>query len=56
MEADASVGLSEEQIADLKEAFAMFDINGDGTLGVAMELWKKTTTCSHLCIFLHRYY
>jgi hypothetical protein len=24
--------LTEEQIADLKEAFAMFDINGDGTL------------------------
>lgn len=23
-------GLSEEKIADLKEAFAMFDINGDG--------------------------
>ena len=22
--------LSEEQLADLKEAFAMFDINGDG--------------------------
>lgn len=31
VEADASVGLSEEQVADLKEAFAMFDINGDGT-------------------------
>ena len=31
MESDASVGLSEEQVADLKEAFAMFDINGDGT-------------------------
>jgi Ca2+-binding EF-hand superfamily protein len=28
---DASAGLTEEQIADLKEAFAMFDINGDGT-------------------------
>ena len=24
-------GLTEEQVADLKEAFAMFDINGDGT-------------------------
>jgi Ca2+-binding EF-hand superfamily protein len=23
--------LSEEQMGDLKEAFAMFDINGDGT-------------------------
>jgi hypothetical protein len=23
--------LTEEQLADLKEAFAMFDINGDGT-------------------------
>ena len=28
---DPSAGLTEEQIADLKEAFAMFDINGDGT-------------------------
>lgn len=28
---DAAAGLTEEQIADLKEAFAMFDINGDGT-------------------------
>lgn len=26
-------GLSEEKVADLKEAFAMFDINGDGRLG-----------------------
>lgn len=24
--------LSEEEVADLKEAFAMFDINGDGKL------------------------
>ena len=24
--------LTEEEVADLKEAFAMFDINGDGTL------------------------
>ena len=23
--------MTEEQVADLKEAFAMFDINGDGT-------------------------
>lgn len=30
-EADASAGLTEEQIADLREAFSMFDINGDGT-------------------------
>jgi Ca2+-binding EF-hand superfamily protein len=29
-EGDASAGLTEEQIADLKEAFGMFDINGDG--------------------------
>jgi hypothetical protein len=27
---EARKGLTEEQIADLKEAFAMFDINGDG--------------------------
>ena len=26
--------LSEEEVADLKEAFAMFDINGDGKLFV----------------------
>lgn len=29
-ESDAAHGLTEEQVADLKEAFAMFDINGDG--------------------------
>jgi Ca2+-binding EF-hand superfamily protein len=28
----AAEGLTEEQIADLKEAFAMFDINGDGKI------------------------
>jgi hypothetical protein len=27
---EATQGLTEEQVADLKEAFAMFDINGDG--------------------------
>ena len=27
--------LTEDEVADLKEAFAMFDINGDGTCGVA---------------------
>jgi len=26
----AAQDLTEEQVADLKEAFAMFDINGDG--------------------------
>lgn len=26
-------GLTEERVADLKEAFAMFDINGDGEFG-----------------------
>lgn len=30
--------LTEEQLADLKEAFAMFDINGDGTLS---EGWSE---------------
>lgn len=29
-ELGAAHGISEEQVADLKEAFAMFDINGDG--------------------------
>jgi Ca2+-binding EF-hand superfamily protein len=24
-------GLTEEEVADLKEAFSMFDIDGDGT-------------------------
>ena len=33
---DASAGLTEEQIADLKEAFAMFDINGDGTFSIRL--------------------
>lgn len=31
--AASMAGLSEEKVADLKEAFAMFDINGDGTSG-----------------------
>ena len=31
--AASMAGLSEEKVADLKEAFAMFDINGDGRLG-----------------------
>lgn len=30
MSAEATQGLTEEQVADLKEAFSMFDINGDG--------------------------
>jgi len=30
---EAAAGLTEEQVADLKEAFAMFDINGDGMCG-----------------------
>jgi Ca2+-binding EF-hand superfamily protein len=32
MSAEAVSGLTEEQVADLKEAFSMFDINGDGTM------------------------
>ena len=28
----AKHGLSEDEVADLKEAFSMFDIDGDGTL------------------------
>merc|ERR1712238_352713 len=31
----AEADLTEEQVADLKEAFAMFDINGDGTIDIA---------------------
>jgi Ca2+-binding EF-hand superfamily protein len=30
MSASSQEELTEEQLADLKEAFAMFDINGDG--------------------------
>lgn len=30
--------LTEEEVADLKEAFAMFDINGDGRLFYGMNL------------------
>jgi len=30
----ASRELSEDDIADLKEAFSMFDINGDGEYGI----------------------
>ena len=35
---DAAAGLTEEQVADLKEAFAMFDINGDGTSLVGLRI------------------
>jgi Ca2+-binding EF-hand superfamily protein len=42
MDADASAGLSEEQVADLKEAFAMFDINGDGTSVADLNMRMKT--------------
>lgn len=38
--ADARAGLTEEQVADLKEAFAMFDINGDGTQDESSCLWR----------------
>ena len=30
--------LTEEEVADLKEAFAMFDINGDGKLFYSLNL------------------
>lgn len=44
--AEATKGLTEEQIADLKEAFAMFDINGDGDL-LGQRSRAITTTAQH---------
>jgi Ca2+-binding EF-hand superfamily protein len=39
----ATDGLTEEQVADLKEAFAMFDINGDGACNKCGERIEKHT-------------
>ena len=36
--------LTEEEVADLKEAFAMFDINGDGKLSFPAMTAAKTET------------
>jgi hypothetical protein len=58
IETDATVGLSEEQVADLKEAFAMFDINGDGTyfcvvvvVGLGRHLEKTVIHLVHMIYF-----
>ena len=32
-------GLSEDEVSDLKEAFSMFDIDGDGTFRPAYSGW-----------------
>ncbi len=41
----AKHGLSEDEVADLKEAFNMFDIDGDGMLSKVLKsrnAWVKT--------------
>jgi hypothetical protein len=52
VEADASAGLSEEQVADLKEAFAMFDINGDGTSVVAVVYLRRKMAIHSHCLYI----
>ena len=48
---DAAAGLTEEQIADLKEAFAMFDINGDGkSQSCKINLWTSSIACTWINI------
>jgi hypothetical protein len=44
MSEEAKAGLTEEQVADLKEAFAMFDINGDGMFCFILFLCSFTAT------------
>ena len=40
-------GLSEDEVADLKEAFSMFDIDGDGTFLICVNLtgWCSLELC-----------
>ena len=40
-------GLTEERVADLKEAFAMFDINGDGEFGTFSIFHACLPACSN---------
>lgn len=41
MSSAASRDLCEDEIADLKEAFSMFDINGDGEYNQSIEWLTK---------------
>lgn len=52
--AEATKGLTEEQVADLKEAFAMFDINGDGEFLriVAVSSTTRPTVSSSPLLYL----
>ena len=54
--ADASAGLTEEQIADLKEAFAMFDINGDGTSLTAHDGFVNSIFACDILVDSHNSY
>ncbi len=42
--------LSEEEVADLKEAFAMFDINGDGKQTFVVLILHARMTTSRPCV------
>ena len=44
----ADKDLTEDQVADLKEAFAMFDINGDGKF---FFVWFSLV-CLHIALFV----
>lgn len=43
--AASMAGLTEERVADLKEAFAMFDINGDGK-GHFVDVPQAAASCA----------
>ena len=46
--------LSEEEVADLKEAFAMFDINGDGKVSLTpMTLRQQIVVLAYRCSAIH---
>jgi Ca2+-binding EF-hand superfamily protein len=53
MSEEAMKGLTEEQVADLKEAFAMFDINGDGMFcWIALFVLFRSFHCDETCLFV----
>jgi len=47
----ANRDLSEDEVADLKEAFSMFDINGDGEF--SMEVVDSNGHGGHACYDTH---
>jgi hypothetical protein len=46
----ASNDLSDDEIADLKEAFSMFDINGDGKVSLLVDMDMTARTFDTICL------